>query len=289
MYVTKEAIEQVRRAADLVAVVESRGVTLTRRGRNYVGLCPFHEDHEPSLVVNPEKQLWHCFGACSGNGGKSGGDVFAFVARKDGVTFLEAMKKLGYEEPQRRWRPDAMAAPAISTSGGRHLLASVVGHYHRVFRARPEGQAYLKARGLIDPGMFQAFEVGYVDGSLLGTFDASGEIGRALLDAGLVTASGRELFSGCIVFPLRLPEEGIVGLYGRHTQRDQHLYLPGPRRGLFHWQACKGSEHVVLTESVIDALSLYQAGVRNVSCVYGVQGLMADHEELLQRYRVKRV
>ncbi len=296
MYVTKEAIEEVRRRCDLVQVVESRGVTLQRKGKNYVGLCPFHEDREPSLVVNREKQLWNCFGACSGNGGKSGGDVFAFVAKKDGVTFLEAMKKLGYEEPPRArgGRPGRDGSPAspasnVSPAGRRHLLASVVGHYHKAFRERAEGQAYVKGRGLTDPEMLQAFEVGYVDGSLVKTFDAGGEIGRALLDAGLITASGRELFSGCVVFPLRLPEEGIVGLYGRHVQRDQHLYLPGPRRGLFHWQALKGSEHVVLTESVIDALTLYQAGIRNVSCVYGVAGFTADHEELLQRFRVKRV
>ncbi len=296
MYVTKEAIERVRARCDLVAVVESRGVRLQRRGRNYVGLCPFHEDHEPSLVVNPEKQLWHCFGACAANGGKSGGDVFAFVARKDGVTFLEAMKKLGYEEPPRTrgTRPgagmkSAASSPGISEAGRRHLLASVVGHYHRVFRERAEGQAYLKGRGLVDPEMLQAFEVGYVDGSLLRTFDAQGEVGRALREAGLVTEKGRELFSGCVVFPLRLPDEGIAGLYGRHTERDQHLYLPGPRRGVFHWQALKASSDVILTESVIDALTLYQAGLRNMSCVYGVQGLTPDHEELLQRFRVKRV
>jgi DNA primase catalytic core len=294
MYVTKEAIEEVRRAQDLVAVVESRGVKLTRKGRNYVGLCPFHEDHDPSLVVNPDKQLWHCFGACSANGGKSGGDVFAFVARKDGVTFLEAMKRLGYEEPARTrskgpGTETKPAAPAMTEAGRRHLLASVVGHYHRVFRERPEGQAYLRSRGVVDPEMLQAFEAGYVDGSLVKTFDGRGEVGRALREAGLLTEKGRELFLGCVVFPLRLPDEGIVGLYGRHTQRDQHLYLPGPRRGVFHWQALKGAEHVVLTESVIDALTLYQAGLRNVSCVYGVQGFTADHEDLLQRFRVKRV
>jgi DNA primase catalytic core len=294
MYVTKEAIEEVRRAQDLVAVVESRGVKLTRKGRNYVGLCPFHEDHDPSLVVNPDKQLWHCFGACSANGGKSGGDVFAFVARKDGVTFLEAMKRLGYEEPARTrskgpGTETKPAAPAMTEAGRRHLLASVVGHYHRVFRERPEGQAYLRSRGVVDPEMLQAFEAGYVDGSLVKTFDGRGEVGRALREAGLLTEKGRELFLGCVVFPLRLPDEGIVGLYGRHTQRDQHLYLPGPRRGVFHWQALKGAEHVVLSESVIDALTLYQAGLRNVSCVYGVQGFTSDHEELLQRFRVKRV
>src|SRR5213594_3901664 len=126
MYVTKEAIERVRRSLDLVAVVEGRGVKLMRRGRNYVGLCPFHEDHEPSLVVNPEKQLWHCFGACGSNGGKNGGDVFAFVARADGVTFLEALKRLGYEEPSAKTSaakptPASIAKPAVSSAARSHL------------------------------------------------------------------------------------------------------------------------------------------------------------------------
>lgn len=296
MYVTKEAIEQVRCSLDLVAVVESRGVKLARRGKNYVGLCPFHEDREPSLVVNPAKQLWHCFGACGAQGGKSGGDVFAFVARADGVTFLEALKRLGYAEPAAKTRaavtettPAAAPTPAVRSAGRRHLLASVAAHYHRVFRERPEGQAYLRGRGLADPEMLQAFEAGYVDGSLSRTFDASGEVGRALMEIGVLTGKGRELFLGCVVLPLRLPDEGVVGLYGRHTTRDQHLYLPGPRRGVFHWQALKGSSEVVLTESVIDALTLYQAGLRNVAAVYGTQGFTADHEELLQRFRVKRV
>src|SRR3989338_7739240 len=171
MYVTKEAIERVRRSLDLVAVVESRGVKLARRGKNYMGLCPFHEDREPSLVVNPAKQLWHCFGACGAQSGKSGGDVFAFVARADGVTFLEALKRLGYEEPSPAAKARARAVvteaappatpPALSSPGRRQLLASVAGHYHRVFRERPEAQAYLRGRGLADPEMLQAFEVGY--------------------------------------------------------------------------------------------------------------------------------
>jgi DNA primase len=292
MYVTKEAIERVRRSLDLVRVVESRGVKLQRKGRNYAGLCPFHEDHEPSFVVNPEKQLWHCFGACGAQGGKNGGDVFAFVARADGVTFLEAMKRLGYEEPRHPATAPA-AAPraqnAVASPGRRDLLARVAAHYHRVFRERTEGQEYLKSRGLTDPEMFAAFEAGYADGSLLKTIDATGEAARALREIGVLTAQGRELLHGCIVFPLALPEEGVVGLYGRHTKRDQHLYLPGPRRGVFHWQALKGAAEVILTESVIDALTLYQAGLRNVAAIYGTQGFTADHDELLQRFRVKRV
>ncbi len=297
MYVTKAAIEEVRRRCDLVQVVESRGVALQRRGKNWVGLCPFHEDREPSFVVNPEKQLWNCFGACTGNGGKSGGDVFAFVAKRDGVTFLEAMKKLGYEEPAHgkprapspsvRRAPAAAPGPAPVATVSADLLARVAAHYHRVFRENPEGQAYLKSRALVDAGMLEAFEVGYVDGSLVSTLDSDAR--RALTGSGVLTAHSREFFLGCVVVPLALPDIGVVGFYGRHVQRPQHLFLPGPRRGVFHWQAMKGGEHVVFTESVIDALSLRQADVRNVVALYGTQGLTADHEELLQRFRVRRV
>ncbi len=293
MYVSKNEIERVRRCHDLVAVVQSHGVTLTRKGGNYVGLCPFHDDRDPSLVVNPDKQLWNCFGACRTNGGKSGGDVFAFVARKEGVTFLEALRCLGYEEPKksasRRSRSQSKRVSKPSALPDTALLGRVAAHYHRVFRERTEGQDYLNGRGLDDAAMLSAFEVGYVDGTLRATFDADGDTGQALRDAGLVNARGREHFLGCVVVPLSLPDIGVVGFYGRHVERDRHLYLPGPRRGLFHWQALKGSETVILTESVIDALTLWHAGFRNVSCVYGAQGFTEDHADLLQRFRVKRV
>jgi DNA primase catalytic core len=246
MYVTKEAIERVRRSADLVAVIEGRGVKLTRKGKNYVGLCPFHEDHAPSLVVNPSRQLWNCFGACRGNGEKSGGDVFAFVAKADKVSFLEAMKRLGYEEPapptvkekdshaalaravpaSRSASSPVPSAPSIaSLPHHRELIQKVVTHYHRVFRESAAGQEYLKRRGLTDPEMLSAFEVGYVDGSLLKTLDVGGEAAGVLTETGILTARGRELLLGCVVFPLKLPEAGVVGLYGRHVRRDQHLYL----------------------------------------------------------------
>jgi len=293
MHVTKDEIERVRRRHDLVTAIQDRGVALTRKGSNYVGLCPFHDDRDPSFVVNPDKQLWNCFGACRTNGGKSGGDVFAFVARKEGVTFLEALKRLGYEEPKktaaRRTRSKAKPISKPSALPDTALLGRVAAHYHRIFRERTEGQDYLNGRGLDDAAMLSAFEVGYVDGTLRATFDAEGDTGQALRAAGLVNARGREHFLGCVVVPLTLPDIGVVGFYGRHVERDRHLYLPGPRRGLFHWQALKGSEDVILTESVIDALTLWRAGFRNVSCVYGTQGFTEDHSELLQRFRVKRV
>jgi DNA primase len=270
MYVTKEAIERVRRSQDLVAVIESRGVKLTRRGKNFVGLCPFHEDRKPSLVVNPERQLWNCFGACKTRGGKSGGDVFTFVAQKDGVSFLDAMRRLGYEEPKgsageksapssRSGRrkpaaPLAEAPPARPPVGDvrepmtpnrSELLRRVVEHYHRTLRENGEGQRYLEGRGLLDPPLLTAFEVGYADGSLVETIAQEGEVARALKDLGVLTSRGREHFEGCVVFPLTLPDVGVMGLYGRHATRDQHLFLPGLRRGVFGWQAMKASGEII--------------------------------------------
>ncbi|MDQ7086443.1 MAG: CHC2 zinc finger domain-containing protein [Acidobacteriota bacterium] len=190
---SKAEIERIRRGHDLVAEIRRRGVALTRKGRNWVGLCPFHDDREPSLVVNPDKQLWNCFGACRTNGGKSGGDVFAFVARMEGITFLEALKRLGYEEPDpparagRRSRPTSVSEPVPAiVPADPALLGRVAAHYHRVFRERPEGQDYLKSRGLDDPEMLAAFEVGYVDGTLRATFAAEGDTAEALKAAGIV-------------------------------------------------------------------------------------------------------
>jgi 5S rRNA maturation endonuclease (ribonuclease M5) len=308
MHINKEAIEEIRRSHDLVQTIRSRGVELKRKGRHYVGLCPFHEDHSPSLTVSPEKQLWNCLGACAAGGGKSGGDVITFVARLDGVSFPEALRRLGYEEPSRkgprglcsgvsatdvRWpRSEAASVeqgPLTNPTAPvrRDLLLRVTKHYHRVFKEHPVGQEYLRKRGLTDPEMLAAFQVGYADGSLLRMTDP--ETTRVLRETGLVTAKGRELLAECVVIPLILPELGVVGLYGRHVKRDQHLYLRGPLRGVFHWQAMKGSKELILTESVIDALTLYQAGFRNVSAIHGTQGFTADHEELLRRFRVRRV
>ena len=90
MLIDKAEIERVKRANELVGFIRSRGVSLTRRGKQLVGLCPFHDDHEPSLVVDAKKQLWNCLGAC-----REGGDVYRFVMKADGVDFREAHRRLG--------------------------------------------------------------------------------------------------------------------------------------------------------------------------------------------------
>jgi DNA primase len=80
----------VKQANDLASLIQSKGVRLSRKGKQWVGLCPFHNDHEPSLIVDPRKQLWNCLGAC-----REGGDVYKFVMKSEGLDFRQAHLRLG--------------------------------------------------------------------------------------------------------------------------------------------------------------------------------------------------
>ena len=93
MAIERERIEAIKREVDLAALVKAKGVNLRKNGKSYFGLCPFHDDHNPSFSVNPSKNLWQCFG-CG-----AGGDAIRFVEMFDQVTFPEAVEKLKADSP----------------------------------------------------------------------------------------------------------------------------------------------------------------------------------------------
>lgn len=291
MKISTEAIARVKARHDLLAVVRASGVELKRSGRQWLGRCPFHDDREPSFFVDSVKQLWNCLGECGANGrGESGGDLFRFVMKRDGLDFLAAWKKLGGEMdqtplPPPRKRPAAGPRPAPALA----VLERVADLYHRRFLETPAGPAYLASRGINDPALYRAFRIGYADGSLLTKIPTSGRLRDELVEAGVLLEDGRELLGGCVVFPLLDAQGAVVNLYGRASGRDQHLYLPGERRGLWNVPILAGQEEIVLTESVIDALSLIAAGVVNVLPLYGVNGFTPEHEALLARLRPARI
>jgi DNA primase len=151
-------------------------------------------------------------------------------------------------------------------------LAHTAEHYHRRLLETPVAQEYLRRRGITAVEIISAFKLGYADGTLLEKLPVKGR--AALKSIGVITESGRELMKGCIIFPLvQANSEQIVSLYGRHTERQQHLYLPGERRGLFNPQAAHSTDEVIITESIIDAGSLWSVGLRNVMPIYGTTGL----------------
>lgn len=186
----------------------------------------------------------------------------------------------------------AVAQPAVPTIvlSPIALLSRVVDHYHRTFCERTDAQEYLAKRGLTDVDLLKAFKVGYADGSLLKLLPKGGEVRDALLSLGVLTKEGRELMGGCIVVPIPDASTGQwTTIYGRGLRAPRHCYLTGQLRGVLNYQAARSTSEVILTESVIDALSFHQAGISTAIPIYGTNGFTADHFDVLKREGVKRV
>jgi len=301
MQVTKEGIERIKSANELQAVVAEHGIEVRKKGRVLVARCPFHEERTASFTITPSKGLYHCFG-CG-----AAGDVIGFLTKHDKVSFGTALDKLArragldlkalMEERPRTLRPvpaEALARPA-HTGGNGHaaagpLLARVVEHYHKTFCERSDAQEYLKQRGLVDADLLRAHRVGYADGSLLKVIPKDGEVREQLVLLGVITSEGRELLGGCIVVPIPDPVSGQwTNLYGRGLKTPRHCYLPGPLRGVLNFQAARTSDEVILTESVLDALSFHQAGIATAIPLHGTSGFTSDHLDTLKREHVRRV
>ncbi len=298
--IEKERIEAIKRDIDLAAFIESRGIMLKKNGKGYVGLCPFHEDSNPSLSVNPAKNLWQCFG-CG-----TGGDIIRFVELMDKVSFPLAVKKLHEAthnqenylylnkpaaDKQDIAKPHAKhsassAEPGVCRVKEQKLLARVVGYYQHTLTQDHSGINYLKnERGIADNQAIKDFGTGYVNGTLPDILPDDEEAITTLKRIGILNAKGHETFYNCIVFPLYDHNGGIVNLYGRSIAEDNgvnHLYLPGARSGIINRQAVKRSQTIILTESVIDALTLYAQGFKNVIPIYGVNGLLDEHLALFK-------
>ncbi len=281
MAIEREVIERVKRI-DLVALVQAKGIELKKNGKGWFGLCPFHADKTPSLSINPTKNLWQCFG-CGASG-----DTIRFVEMFDQVDFKEAIKRLSNNPAKQHSGAGggrSKAKPAESkqlTVKEKKLLARVVSYYQHSFTQDSRGLNYLKQeRGITNNQSFTDFGAGYVNGTLLEILPQDPEVISALKRIGILNEKGHEMFYNCVVFPLLSEGGDVVSLYGRRITDDpgsaRHLYLSGPRFGLVNRQAAKRSEILILTESIIDALTLYDRGFKNVMPIYGVNGLLDEH------------
>jgi DNA primase len=267
-------LDNLKARVDLAEIIRQSGVELKQVGKNLMGRCPYHDDSTASLSVNG--LLWNCFGC------QAGGDVLEWFRLKEKIEFPEALTKLrNLVEP-----PDLLAGQFKRNE----LLERVVDHYVRRFRETPAAQQYLNKRGLDLRELWDAFRIGYCDGTL--SLPESGPVRDALTEIGVLNSKGKEAFRGCIVVPLSHPEQGLVGLYGRRLSEEakvSHQYLSGPHRGVLNWQGLQTASSIVIAESVLDALSLWRAGIREATCIYGVQGLPKDFEHLLSNAGVREV
>jgi DNA primase len=173
-------------------------------------------------------------------------------------------------------------------------MAQVVAVYHQSFLGSSAAKEYASSRGITSPELLAALPMGYADGSLLERAPEGSETYEQLRALGVIWTDEegrhpRELLAGCLVVPLRNLAGEVVSLYGRSITRDQHLYLPGPRRGLVNGECAATCDELIFTESVIDALSFLQAGIPNAVPLYGTNGWTPDHDALIEKHRVRRV
>lgn len=263
--------DDLKSRIDISTVIRQSGIELKQVGKNLMGQCPFHDDSTASLSVNGK--LWNCFGC------EAGGDVFTWLRLKEKIELPAAIERVRQ-----------MLGEPATTLNRHELLERVVDHYVRRFRETPQAQQYLNRRGLASRELWDAFRIGYCDGSL--PVPEEGPVHQALSEWGVLNSKGKEAFRGCLVVPLTHPEQGLVGLYGRRLSSEAkvpHQYLSGPHRGILNWQGLRLSTTILVAESVLDALSLWQAGFPEATCLYGVQGLPQGFEEALSDAGVQEV
>jgi hypothetical protein len=289
---SRQDLDALKAQVDLPALMRSHGIELKTVGRNLTALCPWHEDAEPSLVVNPQNGLYNCFGC------QAKGDVLTFLQDRENLSFPQAVTRL-----RELAGVDGSKAPAFAPAKGDPdrfpggltrdgLLGKVLAHYQAGLRRSKEAREYLEGRKLWDVEMIEAFRLGYCDGTLLSTLPQSGPIREALVAIGVINDKGKEHFLGCVVVPLEHPSAGLVGFYGRRINpkaKVRHLFMAGPKRGVLGLDGLSGSTSMTLAEGVFDALSLWLAGVRPVTAIYGTAGLTEDLERFLRASSVREL
>jgi len=297
-------VDDIKKKVDIVDLFESFGVKLSGKDGNYTGLCPFHEDHTPSLSVDREQGLFNCF---SGNCKAKGSVVDAVMSFKN-TDFKGAMAYLkGYSPSvkvskpvQEKKEPKTNVIEAFDTSiNSVQAINAIVDYYHKRLYDNQKALEYLKRRGLRNAANYPLYSIGFADGTLLETLSDGQK--EALKESGIVTDASTKLSTGkdkehfrnCLIFPIFDDTSQVVGLYGRDINDGstfKHRYLKGNHKGIWNRKASKAySDELILTECIIDALSLIELGFQNIQSIYGTNGFTEEHLQTLKDDRVKTV
>jgi len=291
------AIDEIKGRIDIVDLVGEQ-VQLQRTGRNFRARCPFHNERTPSFHVSPERQTWHCFGACG-----TGGDIFSFVMKREGIEFAEALRMLaaraGIALEERRKPAEREADERLAQAN-----QGAAAYYHHALlqsRAGEPARAYLTQRGL-DQETIEAFELGYSPES----WDAlklhlleRGFSEADLLAAGLLVEGDRgpyDRFRNRLMFPIRDERGRTVGFGGRAlAESDGAKYLNTPQTSMFDKggllyaldrakEAIRREGSAIVVEGYMDAIAAHQHGITNTVASMGT-ALTERQIKTLQRFK----
>jgi DNA primase len=301
--------ERVRDANDIVDVIGSY-IPLKRAGLNFVALCPFHREKSPSFNVNPQKQIFHCFGC------HKGGDVFTFVQHYEGVSFIDSLKRLA-ERAGIPFEIEQDTQASVARDLKDRLLKiheEVTRIWHKELLESEAGKPaldYLTRRGLTLEAI-QTFRIGYSRESwdhLTGWAKARNYPIEWMIQSGLITSKepdkGAEArwydrFRNRVMFPICDDQGRVVAFSGRTLDPEAKggKYVNSPETPLFHKRkilfgldkskrAMLDNGSALVCEGQLDMIALYMAGVRHVVAPQGT-ALTDDHARILKRY-VKEV
>jgi len=290
-------VEEVKQKTDIVEVI-GQYTRLTKSGKTFKGLCPFHSEKHGSFFVYPDQQSWHCFGACS-----TGGDVFSFIMKKDGIGFGEALRLLA--EKSGVVIPQYAASEKVREKHDRLYQANEAAaeYYHQLLLDPPEAQKvreYLAKRGL-NAQSVEDFKLGYSPNAwdnLQKHLLEKGFTSEELLEAGLVVESDTKVkhdrFRQRLMFPITDVRGRIIGFGGRALENEQQpKYLNSPDTPLFAKssnlyglsqakEAIRKEDRVVIVEGYMDVILPHQYGFRNVVASMGT-AIGENHVSILKK------
>lgn len=313
--IAESEIKRLKNEVSVERLIEQSGIALKKAGKDLIGCCPFHEDSTASLVITPAKNLWHCFGC-----GLGGGSI-DWVMKKNGVSFRHAVELLregvadsgtsslaandgtGKPVAVKRTTVRVLDAPITFDADDQALLGQVVNYYHDTLKQSPEALAYLASRGFSGQAAMEAittFKLGYANRTLGLRLPqknrvAGADIRTRLIKIGVYRESGHEHFNGSLVIPVLDANGHVQEIYGRklldnlRAGTPKHLYLPGPHRGIWNVAALQASQEIILCEALIDALTFWVAGYRNVTSSYGIEGFTDELLAAFKQHGTQRV
>ena len=300
MFYSEEIIDEVREKNDIVDVI-SPYVRLTKRGANYVGLCPFHNEKTPSFSVNTDRQSFHCFG-CG-----VGGNSISFVMKYENLTFTEAIKQMadrvGINLPEEHDNPESGRRADLRTRLFEIYKEAAKFYYFQLRGDYGEyPMSYLKGRGLTDKTI-NDFGLGYAlksSNALYNYLKSKGYSDELMIKAELVVfKEGKgifDMFWNRVIFPIMDINSKVIAFGGRVMGEGEPKYLNSKetdifnkRRNLYGLNFAKHSRksYMLLCEGYMDVIALHQAGFTNSVASLGT-ALTEEQARLIARY-VKEV
>lgn len=294
--VNKEIIDSVIKNARIVDVV-GEFLSLTKKGNNYLGLCPFHSDSSPSFTVNEQKGIYKCF-ACN-----EGGNSATFLMKKLGITFYEALEKLanmqGIELNLKQFNKQGYSynpedAEIIE------LLNSINTFYkfELIKSVDPNIKNFLKNRHLDNQIILNKFDIGYApENQLINKAKEFNYSEEDLVKAGLINPQLYEIFKNRITFGIRNNNGDLVGFSARALAKSENAkYINSPETRLFNKSQILYNYHnaknkiqqlkeVIIVEGFMDAIACYKAGIENVVAVMGT-ALTKQHLNVLKNNKI---